>query len=216
MLLVNSSTNSGTPSVRSTIWETTSSGNILPPGRDWNPLIHIPAGYMKLLDHPTLTWGFHAESDSGTAGRAIAYPRGRVLGGSSSINGMIYVRGHPEDFDYWAQLGNRGWSWDDVLPFFRKAENWEGEADAVHGKGVERSRLIPGCQCLIRGSALCVTQRTTRIRSSRNPPPPARGGEAVCSTSVYGRSLFIQKGFEVKRFCVAQRRAGRPSRNGRA
>jgi choline dehydrogenase len=104
-------------------------------GRDWNPLIHIPAGYMKLLDHPTLTWGFKAEADPGTAGRAIAYPRGRVLGGSSSINGMIYVRGQPEDFDHWAQLGNRGWSWDDLLPYFRKAENWEGEADAVHGKG---------------------------------------------------------------------------------
>ena len=91
-------------------------------GRDWNPLIHIPAGYMKLLDHPTLTWGFKAEADPGTAGRAIAYPRGRVLGGSSSINGMIYVRGQPEDFDHWAQFGNRGWSWDSVLPFFRKAE----------------------------------------------------------------------------------------------
>ena len=104
-------------------------------GRDWNPLIHIPAGYMKLLDHPTLTWGFKAESDPGTNGRAISYPRGRVLGGSSSINGMIYVRGQPEDFDHWAQLGNRGWSWDAVLPFFRKAENWEGKEDAVHGKG---------------------------------------------------------------------------------
>ena len=104
-------------------------------GRDWNPLIHIPAGYMKLLDHPTLTWGFKAEADPGTNGRAISYPRGRVLGGSSSINGMIYVRGQPEDFDHWAQLGNRGWSWDDVLPFFRKAENWEGKADAVHAKG---------------------------------------------------------------------------------
>src|ERR1700731_2472004 len=104
-------------------------------GRDWNPLIHIPAGYMKLLDHPTLTWGFKAESDPGTNGRAITYPRGRVLGGSSSINGMIYVRGQPEDFDHWAQLGNRGWSWDDVLPCFRKAENWEGKADAVHAKG---------------------------------------------------------------------------------
>ena len=104
-------------------------------GRDWNPLIHIPAGYMKLLDHPTLTWGFKAEADPGTNGRVINYPRGRVLGGSSSINGMIYVRGQPEDFDHWGQLGNRGWSWDDVLPYFRKAENWEGEEDAVHGKG---------------------------------------------------------------------------------
>ncbi len=104
-------------------------------GRDWNPLIHIPAGYMKLLDHPTLTWGFKAEPDPGTAGRAIAYPRGRVLGGSSSINGMIYVRGQPEDFDHWGQLGNRGWSWEDVLPFFKRAENWEGGADTTHGAG---------------------------------------------------------------------------------
>ena len=61
-------------------------------GRDWNPLIHIPAGYIKLMDHPRLTWGFTAEPDPGTNGRAILYPRGRVLGGSSSINGMIYVR----------------------------------------------------------------------------------------------------------------------------
>jgi choline dehydrogenase len=103
-------------------------------GRDWNPYIHVPAGFMKLLDHPTLTWCYHAEPDPGTAGRAILYPRGRVLGGSSSINGLIYVRGQPEDFDHWAQLGNRGWSWDDVLPYFKKAENWEGEAGEVHGK----------------------------------------------------------------------------------
>ncbi len=104
-------------------------------GRDWHPLIHIPAGYIKLLDHPTLTWGFKAEPDPGTNGRAILYPRGRVLGGSSSINGMIYVRGQPEDFDHWAQLGNRGWSWDDVLPYFKKAEDWEGGEDEFHGKG---------------------------------------------------------------------------------
>jgi choline dehydrogenase-like flavoprotein len=104
-------------------------------GRDWNPLIHIPAGYMKLMDHPSLTWGFKAEPDPGVNGRAILYPRGRVLGGSSSINGMIYVRGQPEDFDHWAQLGNRGWSWDNVLPYFKQAEDWEGEADEFHGKG---------------------------------------------------------------------------------
>jgi choline dehydrogenase len=104
-------------------------------GRDWNPLIHIPAGYVKLLDHPTLTWGFKAEPDPGVNGRTILYPRGRVLGGSSSINGMIYVRGQPEDFDHWGQLGNRGWSWDDVLPYFKMAEDWEGGADAFHGTG---------------------------------------------------------------------------------
>ena len=103
-------------------------------GRDTNPLIHIPAGYMKLLDHPKITWGFKSEPDEGTAGRAIPYPRGRVLGGSSSINGLIYIRSQPEDFDHWAQLGNRGWAWDDVLPYFKKAENWSGPADGVHGK----------------------------------------------------------------------------------
>src|ERR1051325_138595 len=76
-------------------------------GRDWNPLIHIPAGFMKMLDHKTLTWGFKAEANEE---REIIYPRGRVLGGSSSINGLIYIRGQPEDYDHWAQLGNRGWS----------------------------------------------------------------------------------------------------------
>ena len=107
---------------------------------------------MKLLDHPTLTWGFKAEADPGTNGRAINYPRGRVLGGSSSINGMIYVRGQPEDFDHWAQLGNRGWSWDDVLPYFRKAENWEGKArrgawqgrPAVHLARPRPAAAVPG------------------------------------------------------------------------
>ncbi|HEV8680119.1 MAG TPA: GMC family oxidoreductase N-terminal domain-containing protein, partial [Stellaceae bacterium] len=103
--------------------------------RDRNPLIHIPAGYMKLLDHKVLTWGYKAEPDPGVNGRAILYPRGRVLGGSSSINGMIYVRGQPEDFDHWGQLGNRGWSWDDVLPYFKQAESWEGGEDDFHGTG---------------------------------------------------------------------------------
>src|SRR5438477_8691796 len=103
--------------------------------RDRNPLIHIPAGYIKLLDHPVLTWGYKAEPDPGVAGRAILYPRGRVLGGSSSINGMIYVRGQPEDFDHWGQLGNRGWGWDGVLPYFKRAESWQEGADEFHGAG---------------------------------------------------------------------------------
>ncbi|HJU18351.1 MAG TPA: GMC family oxidoreductase N-terminal domain-containing protein [Stellaceae bacterium] len=103
-------------------------------GRDWNPLIHVPAGFMKMLDHPNLTWGFRAEPDPGTNGRAIVYTRGRVIGGSSSINGLIYIRGQPEDYDHWAQLGNRGWAWDDCLPYFRKAERWEGAASEVRGK----------------------------------------------------------------------------------
>jgi choline dehydrogenase len=103
-------------------------------GRDWNPLIHVPAGFFKMLDHDTLTWKFRSEPDPGTNGRAINYTRGRVIGGSSSINGLIYVRGQPEDYDHWAQLGNRGWAWEDCRPYFRKAERWEGEETEVRGK----------------------------------------------------------------------------------
>jgi choline dehydrogenase len=100
-------------------------------GRDWNPLIHIPAGFMKMLDHKNLSWQFRAEACDG---REIIYPRGRVLGGSSSINGLIYIRGQPEDYDHWAQLGNRGWSWEDCYPFFKKAERWGGGGGGeVHG-----------------------------------------------------------------------------------
>ena len=104
-------------------------------GKDTNPYIHIPAGYMKIMDHPKVTWGFTADKDSGLNGREIPYPRGRVLGGSSSINGMIYIRSQPEDYDHWAQLGNRGWDAAGTFPYFRKAENWEGPADDVHAKG---------------------------------------------------------------------------------
>jgi choline dehydrogenase len=104
-------------------------------GKDWNPLIHIPAGYIKLLDHPTLTWGFKADKNAGLNGREIPYPRGKVLGGSSSINGMIYIRSQPEDYDHWSQLGNRGWGSEDVFPYFRRSENWEGPEDDIHGKG---------------------------------------------------------------------------------
>jgi choline dehydrogenase len=103
-------------------------------GRDRNPLIHIPAGFFKMLDHDVLTWKYRAEPDPGTNGRAIVYTRGKVIGGSSSINGLIYIRGQPEDYDHWAQLGNRGWSWDDCLPVFKRAERWEGAATEVRGK----------------------------------------------------------------------------------
>ncbi len=103
-------------------------------GKDTSPLIHIPAGYIKLLDHKKWTWMYYAEADEGVNNRSILYPRGKVLGGSSSINGMIYVRGQPEDFDHWSQLGNRGWDWEGVLPYFKRAESWEGGEDEFHGK----------------------------------------------------------------------------------
>jgi len=103
-------------------------------GKDYNPLIHVPAGFFKMLDHDKLTWKYRSEPDPGTNGRAIVYTRGRVVGGSSSINGLVYIRGQPEDYDHWAQQGNQGWSWDDCLPFFRGAERWEGKENEVRGK----------------------------------------------------------------------------------
>lgn len=92
--------------------------------RDRLPWIHIPAGVLKLIHNPSVNWMFASEPEPGTAGRPIHWPRGRVLGGSSSINGMLYVRGHAADFDGWAQMGCRGWSYEDVLPFFRKSERY--------------------------------------------------------------------------------------------
>ena len=156
-------------------------------GRDWNPYIHIPAGFMKMLDHPTLTWGYHAEPDPGTAGRAILYPRGRVLGGSSSINGLIYVRGQPEDFDHWAQLGNRGWGWDDILPYFKKAENWEGEANEWRGKGgpLFTSRMTdipPLCRAAIEAGQ----EIGLEYRDDVNSLP--HGGIGYCQQTRGGRS----------------------------
>jgi len=94
-------------------------------GEDRNPLIHIPAGYIKTMVNPAINWMFESEPEANTAMRPIAFPRGKVLGGSSAINAMLYVRGQSHDYDGWAQRGNRGWSYQDVLPFFRKAEHCE-------------------------------------------------------------------------------------------
>ena len=98
-----------------------------PPDR--HPMIHIPAGFMKLLDHKTLNWRYQTEPSEWTGGRAIPVPRGKTLGGSSSINGNIYTRGNQEDYNHWAQLGNRGWGYADVLPYFKRSEKRIGEAD---------------------------------------------------------------------------------------
>ena len=97
--------------------------------------IDIPAGFTKLLNHEKFNWNFQMEPEEGMAGRSIPCPRGRTLGGSSSINGMLYVRGQPLDYDTWAQFGNRGWSYSQVLPYFKKSENYEPGGDDSRGRG---------------------------------------------------------------------------------
>src|ERR1700758_3082402 len=107
--------------------------------------IHIPVGYLYCINNPRTDWCFKTEAEPGLGGRAIGYPRGKGLGGCSSINGMIYMRGQARDYDHWRQLGNRGWGWEEVLPYFKKSEHHVDGADAFHGADgewrVEKMRL---------------------------------------------------------------------------
>ncbi len=103
-------------------------------GRDSSPWIHIPVGYFKTMGNPKTDWGYETEPDPGLNGRTLKWPRGRVLGGSSSINGLLYVRGQAADYDHWRQLGNAGWGWEDVLPLFRRAESYAGGDPEIRGR----------------------------------------------------------------------------------
>jgi choline dehydrogenase len=104
--------------------------------RDWYPWIHIPIGYAKTMFNPKYNWGFETEPEPELGNRKLYWPRGRVLGGSSSINGLIYIRGQREDYDAWAEAGNDGWGWNDVLPLFRRLErNERGESEYHGGSG---------------------------------------------------------------------------------
>jgi choline dehydrogenase len=101
-------------------------------GEDRNPWIHIPIGYAKLFRNRKVNWLYESEPEPALNHRRIVQPRGKVLGGSSSINGLVYIRGQKEDFDHWRQLGNVGWSYDDVLPHFRRAEDQQRGGDEFH------------------------------------------------------------------------------------
>ena len=118
--------------------------------KDNSMWINIPVGFTKLLNSPRYNWNFATEPEDNVKGRSIPIPRGKTLGGSSSINGMLYVRGNPLDYDTWAQFGNRGWSYESVLPYFRKSEHFEPGGDETRGRGgplnvanmIERAELL--------------------------------------------------------------------------
>ena len=114
-------------------------------GEDDYIWVKIPVGYLYCIGNSRTDWGFRTEPESGLNGRSIGYPRGRILGGCSAINGMIYMRGQAADYDSWRQLGNIGWGWDDVLPYFLKSEDHFQVDDPLHGQGgemrIERQRL---------------------------------------------------------------------------
>jgi choline dehydrogenase len=114
-------------------------------GSDNYHWIHIPIGYLYCMGNPRTDWGYKTSAEAGLNGRSLAYPRGKVMGGCSSINGMIYMRGQARDYDHWQQLGNAGWGWDDVLPLFRKSESHHSLGAPFHGRDgelrVEKQRL---------------------------------------------------------------------------
>ncbi|WEX77140.1 GMC family oxidoreductase N-terminal domain-containing protein [Sinorhizobium numidicum] len=114
-------------------------------GSDNYHWIHIPVGYLYCINNPRTDWCFTTAPEQGLNGRSLGYPRGKVLGGCSSINGMIYMRGQARDYDHWRQLGCTGWSWEDVLPLFKKSEDHYRGADDMHGAGgewrVEKARV---------------------------------------------------------------------------
>ncbi|MGH7118548.1 MAG: GMC family oxidoreductase [Acetobacteraceae bacterium] len=126
--------------------------------RDRNPLLHIPAGFIKVIFNPAFTWQFSSEPTSNTSGRRVQIPVGRTLGGSTAINGLVYNRGQPADFDAWAQAGNRSWSYADVLPYFKRSERKVGSGDDFfHGRKGEQpvtdmDWFHPICEAFIAGA----------------------------------------------------------------
>src|SRR6185295_9842842 len=107
---------------------------LLEAGGETHPLSRVPVSFARFINRPGVNWLYASEPEPNTGGRNIPVPRGKMLGGSSAINGMVWVRGQRQDYDHWAQLGNRGWSWQDVLPIFRGMESYRGGADGIRGR----------------------------------------------------------------------------------
>ncbi|MGC0388653.1 MULTISPECIES: GMC family oxidoreductase [Bradyrhizobium] len=145
--------------------------------RDWHPYIHLPAGFIKTFHMKSINWAYQQEPGPWTGGRSIYAPRGKTLGGSSSINGHIYNRGQRMDFDTWAQMGNRGWGYADVLPYFRRLEKRVGEGEALY-RGRDGSLTVttmdwrdPLCEAFMEGAV--------SLGISRNPDYNGKTQEGV-------------------------------------
>ncbi len=145
--------------------------------KDRNPWIHIPIGYYRTMEDPRINWGYTTEPEIQTGGRRISWPRGKVMGGCSAINGLVYARGQAQDFDHWRQLGNVGWGYDDVLPYFKRAEGATMDAidEAFHGRsgplGVSRASPHPLCDAYI--------EAATQAGIPRNPDYNGRTQEGA-------------------------------------
>ncbi len=192
-----------------------------PPDRDiW---IHIPAGYAQLSKSRRYDWGYATEPEPELLGRSIAWPRGKVLGGSGSVNGLVFLRGSPHDYDRWAQAGARGWSWDDVLPTFRRIEKWEGAAGDTRGKdgpipvseprslSIGAAAFLAGCQAA--GFPLHRDINDGAIEGAAAIQMNVRAGRRISTAQAYLRparsrpNLRVITGAAVQRVVIAGGRA---------
>ena len=131
-----------------------------------DPWIRIPAGFARLYASGKYDWRFHTEAEPGLDGRSIHWPRGKVVGGSGAVNGLVFLRGSPRDYDRWAQSGARGWAYDDVLPYFRRMETWSGEPSEERGTdgpihAAEARHPSPGAEAFV-AAALAMGQQRAK------------------------------------------------------
>jgi choline dehydrogenase len=164
-------------------------------GEDRNLWIHVPIGYAKLFSDARHNWLYNSEPEPELGGRSIIQPRGKVMGGSSSINGLLYIRGQAEDFDHWRQLGNAGWSFTDVLPYFRRAEDQERGEDELHGVGGplavrDVSEPHPLCEAFIEACAEAGIPRTDDFNG-----PTQEGAGYFQLTTRNGRRWSTARGY---------------------
>ena len=185
---------------------------------DSDPWIHIPAGYARLFASGRYDWKFATEPEAELGGRSINWPRGRVLGGSGSVNGLVFLRGSPHDYDRWAQSGARGWAYDDVLPIFRRLEHWTGEPSPTRGSGgpitvSEPHSLSPGATAFIKAAVACGIPRHRDINAAaiEGVAPiqmNVRGGFRRSTARAYLRparkrpNLQVLTGVTVTKLCV--------------
>ncbi|GMG85168.1 choline dehydrogenase [Paralimibaculum aggregatum] len=191
--------------------------------RDRNPWIHVPAGYYRTMFDPRISWGYETAPVPGAANRRIPWPRGKVLGGCSSINGLVYARGQREDFDHWRQLGNVGWSFDDLLPFFRMAEDnaLPGMSETYHAKGgplgISQAEPNPLCDAFIEAAEQAGIPRNRDYNGAQQEgagyfQTTARNGLRCSAATAYLRparhrsNLRIQTGALVRRLLTEGRR----------
>ncbi len=184
-------------------------------GGDRNPLIHMPLGFRKVWPNPSLGWGYESEPEPHCNDRRIIVPRGKVLGGSSTINAMVYARGHPKDYDEWRDLGLKGWGYADLLPYFKRVEaNWRGESTYHGGEGPlgvspaeTPSPLTEPFRAAARAAGFPLTEDAHGSRPEGFGPPDftIAGGVRQSATRVYLRPVLSRPGLSVETRALVSR-----------